>query len=669
MESYDPVDTPMVEKSKLDEDTQGKAIDPTHYRFMVGTLMYLTSSRPDLVYDVCALDNALVPSKKRLKIERCNVRIAFSKPQREETYQVTLEALKLSPFYPAFVITTEVPQIYKEAEHVKKGKRVKRPAKKSTTTPTTNVVIRDILGVSVSKKKAHTKADRSKGIEILLDVALSEAAQLKEAIKKIKKDYHISQASSSGDGADFESEVPDEQKRKTSGYSEDDNDDDSKGDDDKADSDDDDYDEEEHVKEYEFDDDYENVFEEVDVDMYKDVDTGSSKQSSHVSSNFVIKFLILENVPPAVDEVASMINIKKREEESSTQAPSLFSLQVTTDICKNTTSTAIPETATTHATTIPLTISMITPSQLTTPSPTPTTVPTTTSIPTLPNFSSLFGFDQRVSTLETELSQLIQADHSTQLLESIKSQLPTTVDDLLSTRIRYDTRTALESYTKDFEKKAQEERKLYIDVVEKSVKDIIKDEVKSLLPHILHKEVSDFATLVIHSIINETLENVVLAKSFSQPKSTYEASDSLTEFELKKILLDKMERSKSYKTALGHKELYEGLRDHDDKFIIQRQEFYGYASNRVSKHDVFFRKRIIAVTHVKVMKWYGYGYLEEIIVRRKEQTLHKFRDGKFPRLNMRDIEDLLHLLFQKKLFNLSRPECIIKDVYHMHCYS
>ncbi|GKC07941.1 hypothetical protein Tco_0999551, partial [Tanacetum coccineum] len=41
-----------------------------------------------------ALDNALVPSEKRLKIERCNARIAFSKPQKEETYQVTLEALK-----------------------------------------------------------------------------------------------------------------------------------------------------------------------------------------------------------------------------------------------------------------------------------------------------------------------------------------------------------------------------------------------------------------------------------------------------------------------------------------------------------------------------------------------------------------------------------------------
>ncbi|GJR51865.1 retrovirus-related pol polyprotein from transposon TNT 1-94 [Tanacetum coccineum] len=53
MESSDPVDTPMVEKSKLDEDTQGKAIDPTHYHGRIRTLMYLTASRPDLTFVVC----------------------------------------------------------------------------------------------------------------------------------------------------------------------------------------------------------------------------------------------------------------------------------------------------------------------------------------------------------------------------------------------------------------------------------------------------------------------------------------------------------------------------------------------------------------------------------------------------------------------------------------
>ncbi|GKD56938.1 hypothetical protein Tco_1290325 [Tanacetum coccineum] len=43
----------MVGKSKLDEDPQGKAVDPTHYHRMVGTLMYLTTSRTDLTFDVC----------------------------------------------------------------------------------------------------------------------------------------------------------------------------------------------------------------------------------------------------------------------------------------------------------------------------------------------------------------------------------------------------------------------------------------------------------------------------------------------------------------------------------------------------------------------------------------------------------------------------------------
>nr|GEY92008.1 hypothetical protein [Tanacetum cinerariifolium] len=52
-ESCDPVDTLMVEKSKLDEDKEGKAIDPSNYRGMIGTLLYLTASRPDLQFAIC----------------------------------------------------------------------------------------------------------------------------------------------------------------------------------------------------------------------------------------------------------------------------------------------------------------------------------------------------------------------------------------------------------------------------------------------------------------------------------------------------------------------------------------------------------------------------------------------------------------------------------------
>ncbi|GJV80918.1 hypothetical protein Tco_1516788 [Tanacetum coccineum] len=59
-----------------------------------------------------ALDNTLVSPEARLTIGKCNNKILFSKPQREATYQVTLDALKLSPCYPVFLITAEVLEIY-----------------------------------------------------------------------------------------------------------------------------------------------------------------------------------------------------------------------------------------------------------------------------------------------------------------------------------------------------------------------------------------------------------------------------------------------------------------------------------------------------------------------------------------------------------------------------
>nr|GEV51962.1 retrovirus-related Pol polyprotein from transposon TNT 1-94 [Tanacetum cinerariifolium] len=161
-----------------------------------------------------ALDNALVAPEKRLKLKNCNAGIEFSNLQREETYQVTLDALKIFLCYPAFLITAESLKIFKptrliltlllekllprkqgslrkllhpqrnslvlEKEPAEKPKRAKKPAKKSTTMPTTVVIIRDTPGVSVLKKKAPTKDDRGKGMNLLSKASLLKAAQLKE---------------------------------------------------------------------------------------------------------------------------------------------------------------------------------------------------------------------------------------------------------------------------------------------------------------------------------------------------------------------------------------------------------------------------------------------------------------------------------------------------------
>nr|GEU72955.1 hypothetical protein [Tanacetum cinerariifolium] len=68
MDSCDSVDTPMVDRLKLDEDLSGILVDQTHYRSMVGSLMYLTASRPDLVFAVCMYARYQAkPTKKHLE--------------------------------------------------------------------------------------------------------------------------------------------------------------------------------------------------------------------------------------------------------------------------------------------------------------------------------------------------------------------------------------------------------------------------------------------------------------------------------------------------------------------------------------------------------------------------------------------------------------------------
>nr|GEX22291.1 hypothetical protein [Tanacetum cinerariifolium] len=130
----------------------------------------------------------------------------------------------------------------------------KKPAKKSTTVPTACVVIIDTLCETVSKKKAPAKVDRGKGMDLLSDVALLEAAQVKEALKKSKKDSHMLYASGLGDGGDSGDDRS--------------NDDDS----DDATKNDDEDDVKRHEEEYSFAFNYDK--EEYD-ELYKDVDVKS----------------------------------------------------------------------------------------------------------------------------------------------------------------------------------------------------------------------------------------------------------------------------------------------------------------------------------------------------------------------------------------------------------
>ncbi|GJZ66927.1 hypothetical protein Tco_0630167 [Tanacetum coccineum] len=77
-----------------------------------------------------------------------------------------------------------------------------------------------------------------------------------------------------------------------------------------------------------------------------------------------------------------------------------------------------------------------------------------------------------------------------------------------------------------------------------------------------------------------------------------------------------------------------------------------------SKHDVYYTMKILSVVCVKVDKQFGYGYLQEIVVRRVAQKLHTFKEGDFLKLHLNDIKDMLLLHVQNKLFNLDGDDIV-----------
>nr|GEY95266.1 hypothetical protein [Tanacetum cinerariifolium] len=88
----------------------------------------------------------------------------------------------------------------------------------------------------------------------------------------------------------------------------------------------------------------------------------------------------------------------------------------------------------------------------------------------------------------------------------------------------------------------------------------------------------------------------------------------------------------------------------------KRQQFYGFAVNWESALDVYSKRRIIAVTDLKIMEWHNYKHLDWISVRHDDDKIYQFKKGDFKRLRLQDIEDMLLLLVQGKLSNLTVEE-------------
>ncbi|GJV16593.1 hypothetical protein Tco_1361916 [Tanacetum coccineum] len=501
-----------------------------------------------------------------------------------------------------------------DEETVQKGNRVKRPSKNSTTKLAAGVVIREAPAETKSKSKEKEKVDvtRRKGIELLSEVALTKEAQMKEVRKKSLRDFHNTHPSGSG-VSDVTEDDSTESGSESWGNDEDDsnNDQDLSNEDSEQknvseeqvfdseqeeESEDDNQEEEEFVHtpsptndkgddylESESDDvnksdeesddvikgdkeivqgegadagmidtqqrneNLETTQEEVVEDAHVTISTVTKKTevpvtSSSRSSDLASKFLNFSDIPHTDAEIVSPLDVHVHHEVPRTHAPTILTIPVSVITESSPVYTSIPQSSQTFTP----------PPILTTPNPSPK-IETTNPLSTLPDFASVFRFNDRITALEKEVVELKK--------DPLHTQVTTLVDEHLDTQLG-------------------ETREEFMNFLSKSLTARIKEQVKDQLSQILPKEMSNFPPPVIKALIKESHDEVTLEKVSSQLHCTYEAASTLTEFELKKILIDKMEKSEPYLAAPEHRDCYDSLKKSYD---LDKDFFFSY--------DVYSLKR------------------------------------------------------------------------------
>ncbi|GJS45777.1 hypothetical protein Tco_0595898 [Tanacetum coccineum] len=173
------------------------------------------------------------------------------------------------------------------------------------------------------------------------------------------------------------------------------------------------------------------------------------------------------------------------------------------------------ETPATTTTIPPPLFPVIQSSQQTPVTTTTITNPSTTPLP-IPNFASVFGFNQRVTALESDLSKLKQSNPFAKSISSILG----IVNEYLGSKMK------------------------------EAVDKIIKDQVKTQTSKIKSK---------VEKYVTESLGAEVLIRSTNQPQASYGIASSLSELELKRILMDKMEENKSIDISDVYRNLYNAL--------------------------------------------------------------------------------------------------------------
>nr|GEW55771.1 putative ribonuclease H-like domain-containing protein [Tanacetum cinerariifolium] len=518
-ESCDPVDTSIVEKFKLDENKEGKAVDLSHYHGMISTLLYLTASRPDLQFAICMCARYQArPTEKHVHAVKRIFRYLRGTVHRGLWYPKD-SSVALTAFADADQAGCQDTHSSTSSSVQFLGERLiswSSESQKSAAISSTEAEYIALSGCS--------KASKGKSLSALSEVAMTEAQQLKLVTKRSMQQTHISQPSGSGvdEGTGSKPGVPDvptdedeesfDRIPQTPKDSEDECDGESDlglniGD------------EERHVEDEEEDE----LYRDVNINQGRGIQANLAVEDSHVTLTLVHPDGQQESSLVSSQFVTSMLN-----PTFDVGMESIFKTTSQMDVQTPTSVASLPITAPTMTSS---TIATITTSQ----APIlPTTVPSTI-IQNLLNFGSLFHFDDSLRSLEENFFEFRQTNQFARAVSSI----PGIVNHYMDQRINKTVKVAVQIQSDRLRDEAQRENDEFLRTVDENMKKIIKEQVKEQVKAQVSKILPR-----IEQAVNEQLKAEVLTRLSHSSRTSYAVAVDLSEMELKMILIEKIEGNK-----------------------------------------------------------------------------------------------------------------------------
>nr|GEY71714.1 hypothetical protein [Tanacetum cinerariifolium] len=320
--------------------------------------------------------------------------------------------------------------------------------------------------------------------------------------------------------------------------------------------------------------------------------------------------------------------------------------------------------------------------------PIPPKIAPSTLLQDLPNFGSLFGFDNRLKTLEANFSEFMQTNQ----FAGAVFVIPEIVQLYMDQKMNEAVKVAVQLQSDRLCNETQADNDEFLKPIDENMQKIIKEQVKEQVKT-SYAVAADLFGMELKKILSRRWKalrvDTLTPKLLAGP--TYEllkgSCKSRRVIQFNHFINNDLEylrggaSSRKYTTSVtktkaadyGHIKWIEDLVPRTmwiqepigyDKHALwgvshwgrKRQQFYGFAVNWESARDVYSKRRIIAVTELKIVEWYNYKHLDWTTVRRDDDKLYKFKEGNFKRPRIQDTEDMLLLLVQGKLTNLTVEE-------------